>query len=76
MLMPYPQISTQMSYKATPITQVIIAAWNEEEGIGLTIAEMQNYLSAAKIVVVDGNSTDKTAEAAKELGATVILPRW
>ena len=30
--------------KSVPTTQVIIAAINEEEGIGLTIAEFQKHL--------------------------------
>jgi glycosyltransferase involved in cell wall biosynthesis len=53
-------------------TQVMIAALNEEEGIALTIAELKKYLGSAKILVVDGNSIDKTAEAAEKLGAKMI----
>jgi len=53
--------------------QVIIAALNEEEGIGPTIAELKNYLYKAKFLVVDGNSVDKTALVAKSLGAEVIF---
>jgi glycosyltransferase involved in cell wall biosynthesis len=53
-------------------TQVIIAALNEEEGIGLTIAEMMDVLDNPQVIVVDGNSTDRTCEIAKNLGATVI----
>ena len=44
--------------------QVIIAAWNEEEGIGYTIAELKEHLSPLKILVVDGNSVDRTANMA------------
>lgn len=54
-------------------TQVIIAALNEEEGIGLTIAELKNYLGPARILVVDGNSIDRTVEAAKNLGAEIAF---
>jgi dolichol-phosphate hexosyltransferase len=54
-------------------TQVIIAALNEEEGIGLTIAEMMDTLDNSKVLVVDGNSTDRTIEIAQNLGATVAL---
>ena len=56
-----------------PLTQVIIAALNEEEGIGPTIAELKEYLYEAEILVVDGNSLDKTAEKAKSLGAEIIF---
>jgi dolichol-phosphate hexosyltransferase len=53
------------------VTQVIIAALNEEEGIGLTIAEMLDTLDSAEVIVVDGNSNDRTCEIARNLGATV-----
>ena len=53
--------------------QVIIAALNEEEGIGPTIAELKDYLYGAKFLVVDGNSVDQTAAMAKSLGAEVIF---
>ena len=54
-------------------TQVIIAALNEEEGIGPTIAELKEYLYKAKFLVVDGNSVDKTVENAKSLGAEIVV---
>jgi dolichol-phosphate mannosyltransferase len=53
-------------------TQVIIAALNEEEGIGLTIAELNENLGNTKILVVDGNSNDRTAEVSKNMGANII----
>jgi glycosyltransferase involved in cell wall biosynthesis len=53
-----------------PRTEVIIAALNEEEGIGLTIAELIRNLNAS-IVVVDGYSADRTVEVAKEFGVDV-----
>ena len=52
-------------------TQVIIAALNEEEGIGLTITEMMDVLENPQVIVIDGKSTDRTMEIAKNLGATV-----
>ncbi len=54
-------------------TQVIIAALNEEKGIGLTITEMLDALDAAELIVVDGKSTDRTSEIAKNLGAKVAV---
>ena len=55
-----------------PSTQVIMAALNEEEGIGLTIADFQSYLGYPPILVVDGKSTDRTVEVAASLGAHII----
>jgi glycosyltransferase involved in cell wall biosynthesis len=56
----------------TPSTQVLIAALNEEEGIGITISELNKTLKNTRILVVDGRSTDRTVEVAKDLGAQVI----
>lgn len=56
-----------------PSSQVIIAALNEEEGIAPTIVEMKSNLGGAKILVVDGGSTDHTVEVAKDLGAEIAF---
>lgn len=52
--------------------QLVIAALNEEQGIGLTIAEMKDTLGDIPTLVVDGKSTDRTVELAKNMGATVL----
>jgi len=52
---------------------VVIATLNEEEGIGPTIDEMQKVLKNPYMVVVDGNSVDRTIEIAKNMGADVLL---
>ena len=55
-----------------PSTAVIIAALDEEEGIGPTIAELREILDDSYYLVVDGNSADRTVEIAKELGADIL----
>ena len=57
----------------TPSTQVIIAALNEDEDIGLTISELNKTLKNPRILVVDGKSTDRTVEVAKSMGAQVVF---
>ena len=52
---------------------VIIAALNEEEGIGPSLAELREVLEDPRYLVVDGNSTDRTVEIAKEMGAEVLF---
>ena len=52
--------------------QVVIAALNEAPGIGLTITELKDILGDVSILVVDGKSTDRTAEIARNLGAEVV----
>ncbi|MGD0494723.1 MAG: glycosyltransferase family 2 protein [Candidatus Bathyarchaeia archaeon] len=51
----------------------IIAALNEEEGIGLTIAELRQHLGDLRVLVVDGRSIDRTVELAKNSDATVVF---
>lgn len=51
----------------------IVAALNEEEGIGLTIAELQQCVGNLRVLVADGRSHDRTVEVAKDMGADVIF---
>jgi glycosyltransferase involved in cell wall biosynthesis len=53
--------------------QVIIPALNEEEGIAYTISELKTYLGNPRILVIDGKSTDRTVEIAKNMGAEVVF---
>ncbi|MCB0458177.1 MAG: glycosyltransferase family 2 protein [Flavobacteriaceae bacterium] len=53
-----------------PNIKVIIPAFNEEASIGLVIKDIPSIVS--EIIVVDNNSTDKTAIVAKKAGATVL----
>lgn len=50
---------------------VIIPAFNEEASIGKVIQEIPEIV--AEIIVVSNNSTDTTAEVAKNAGATVLF---
>ena len=59
--------------EVTSSTQVIIAALNEEEGIGLTVAELKAHLGNPRILVVDGKSSDLTVKLAKNLGAEIAF---
>ena len=52
---------------------VVIPCYNEEEGVRATIATFPDCVD--EIVVVDNNSTDRTAEVAKELGARVVFEK-
>lgn len=54
---------------------VVIATINEEEGIGPTICELKRILNGPHLVVVDGKSSDKTIEIAKDLGAEVLIQK-
>jgi dolichol-phosphate mannosyltransferase len=56
----------------SPSTLVLLAALNEEEGIGLTIVELKQHLNSPQILVVDGNSTDETVTIAESQGANIL----
>jgi dolichol-phosphate mannosyltransferase len=51
----------------------IIAALNEEEGIGLTIEELRHYLDNPRVLVVDGRSVDRTVDIVKNLDVDVVF---
>ncbi len=66
-------MSEREAKKGFPPLQVIIAALDEEEGIGLTIVELMNNLGFPRVLVVDGKSVDRTVEVAKDNGAEVAF---
>lgn len=50
---------------------VIVPAWNEQESIAATVAEIQDTVPFADLLVVDDGSLDRTAEVATAAGAVV-----
>ncbi len=56
-------------YKDRRIT-VVIPCLNEEKGIVEVLARIPSFVD--EVIVVDNNSTDKTAEAARSMGARVL----
>lgn len=56
-------------YKGQAIT-VIIPCLNEEQGIEKVLRSMPDFVD--QVIVVDNNSTDRTSEVARSLGANVI----
>ncbi|MFF3028518.1 glycosyltransferase family 2 protein [Microbacterium sp. NPDC057944] len=52
---------------------VIVPAWNEEANVANTIREILAADSRYDVVVVDDGSTDGTAAAARDAGATVLV---
>lgn len=59
-----------------PTVSVIVPAYNEERLIGRTLQalnEVDYPKDRIEVVVVDNGSTDRTAEVAREHGATVVV---
>ncbi|MCC9197993.1 glycosyltransferase family 2 protein [Arthrobacter sp. zg-Y820] len=52
---------------------MLVQTKNEERGIAGCLAALEEF---DEVIVVDSNSTDRTAELAKEAGATVINFTW
>lgn len=58
--------------ETTPPTLIIVPAWNEERNVGATVSEILEARPGYDIVVVDDGSSDRTAQVARDAGATVI----
>ena len=60
--------------KENPLTiSVVIPAYNEEKYLPLILQSIKKQsLTPFEIIVADNNSTDRTAEIAKEYGARVV----
>ena len=54
------------------IISVVMPAYNEEKGIGHAVAEFIQHPAVKEILVVDNNSTDRTAQIASAAGARVV----
>ena len=55
---------------------VLIPCYNESVTIKKVVEDYKKVLPEAVIYVYDNNSTDNTAELAKEAGAEVRYERW
>lgn len=56
-------------YKGRTVS-LVIPCYNEEAGIAITLSDVPSVVD--EIVVVDNNSSDRTAEVARSLGAVVV----
>jgi glycosyltransferase involved in cell wall biosynthesis len=61
--------------RTSPSVVVLMAALDEEKGIGPTLTELKKYAGSSRFLVIDGNSSDKTVQIAKSLNADVIYQK-
>ena len=66
------QVKTQYYERSCP-AQLVVAALNEEHGIGPTLTDFLDNLCFPNVLVVDGHSIDRTVEIAKNLGAEIAF---
>jgi len=52
---------------------VLIPTLNEEEGLAPTVLEVMQFLVSPYVLVVDGNSSDRTVDVAKRMGLDVVF---
>lgn len=64
-----------MDAQQQPRIAVVLPCYNEEAGIGQTIAGFREALPGATIYVYDNNSADRTREVARKAGAIVRSER-
>ncbi len=62
------------SFPTEPIT-ILIACYNEEKGIEMTLEyiKKQDYTGDVRVIVIDNNSSDKTAEIAMSAGVELEM---
>ncbi len=65
-------LAPHAAHPAVPRVAVIVPCLNEEITIGKVIDDFRDALPAAAIYVFDNNSTDRTAEIARQRGAIVV----
>lgn len=52
---------------------VVLTAYNDEASIGIAVRDFLSHPAVRRVIVVDNNSADRTAEAAREAGAEVLI---
>ncbi len=60
---------------SSPSLTILIPCLNEEHGIAAVVREYANAFPQAALLVVDNGSEDRTAEIARQAGATVLTER-
>ena len=58
-----------------PSILVLVAALNEEKGLKLTLGELEKYVNAKRLLVVDGKSSDQTVKVPRVLVLKLYLKR-
>jgi glycosyltransferase involved in cell wall biosynthesis len=76
-LLPFPGLDPDPASGVAPVDlAIVVPAWNEEEGIALTVTRIRSALAdcgfSYELVIVDDGSTDRTAERASACGVRVL----
>jgi glycosyltransferase involved in cell wall biosynthesis len=60
-----------MSPPASTSVTVVLTAYNDEESVGLSVADFLSHPSVRRVIVIDNNSADRTSDVAVAHGAIV-----
>lgn len=52
---------------------VVLTAYNDEASIGHAVRDFASHPAVRRVIVVDNNSSDRTAEEARKAGAEVVI---
>ncbi len=52
---------------------VVLTAYNDEQSIALAVADFRQHPAVRRVLVIDNNSRDRTAEVARQAGAEVVV---
>src|SRR5437870_10331675 len=68
----------ETGYSLRVTLSVVIVTYNEEANIGRTLESVMPLVRDGKgeIIIVDSDSTDRTAEIARSFGAKVFIEPW
>ena len=55
-----------------PDVTVVLTAYNDEASIGFAVEDFRTHPRVRRVIVVDNNSTDRTAAEAEAAGAVVV----
>lgn len=64
--------SVAIDYPANAFLTVVLTAYDDELSIGQCVSEFKAHPLVRRVIVVDNNSADATANAAREAGAVVV----
>jgi glycosyltransferase involved in cell wall biosynthesis len=62
----------ELDYPRSTALTVVLTAYNDEQSIGQSVADFNNYPLVQRVIVVDNNSADQTAAVARSAGAIVV----
>lgn len=70
-----PEPSDRDARKGTPRIVLLVPCYNEEQTVGEVVRSFRRELPGLRVVVGDNNSSDRTAQVAREAGAEVVPVR-